>query len=237
MSKTTNKIGQICTHEEFEQFKSIQEGLGFLLDRQADRTDSAYSYKQTEVLEKAKDFWPRLEQICDALNIRLEIDLEDLKKAVFGFEPLHGEESTAICCNSPYVGMPMFRVIPLEEERVKRVAKRNLDAVMVHLRKYVGGTDEKISVGTKAPETEQKTAINVNISGGVQADNLQIGHDSSIHRRTGTQQKTKGILKKSLKIGSTIVVSIIAAVVADIFADFGLIKIIKSVVYSIFTTK
>jgi len=80
----------------------------------------------------------------------------------------------------------------------------------------------------KPTETGQKATINVNISGGVKAENLQIGHDSSIHSQTRTHQKNKGILKKSLKIGGAIIVSIVAAVVTDVLGDFGLIKGIEA---------
>ena len=117
---------------------------------------------------------------------------------------------------------------------------RTLDHVQADLaskppeQKPIEASGGKADLPNEKPvEAEQKAAINVNISGDVKAENLQIGHDSSIHRQTGTQQKNKGILKKSLKIGGAIIVSIVAAVVTDILGDFGLIEGIKAFIYRI----
>ena len=211
MSKNTNNIIQICTHKEFELFKSIHEGLAFLFDGKADKINSAYSYKQTEVFEKAKDFWPRLEQICEAVNISLEIDLKEFKNAVFGFEPFYGQKAEAICCNSPYIGMPMSKVMLLEEEHLKRVAKRNLDKVMLHLRKYVSETDERISEAKRQKEKKQK--------------NLTL--------RQSTWIWIKRIPRWIFGLIVAVFVAVIAGIIVDIFADLGLLDIIKSVIYRI----
>ena len=81
--------------------------------------------------------------------------------------------------------------------------------------------------GGKIKEEGEKPTINVNISGDVKAENLQIGHDSHIHKQNRNEKKNKRILKKVLKILGAIIVSIIAAVVTDILGDFGLIESIK----------
>jgi len=49
-----------------------------------------------------------------------------------------------------------------------------------------------------------RTMLNVNIFGDVQAGNLQIGHGASIQENVGTEKKNKGIFKKLLKIISVI---------------------------------
>jgi hypothetical protein len=54
-------------------------------------------------------------------------------------------------------------------------------------------------------EIGQKATINVNISGDIQAENLQIGHDSSIQKQTVTREKKSGGVKKILKIIAAIV--------------------------------
>jgi hypothetical protein len=102
---------------------------------------------------------------------------------------------------------------------------------------------------TKPPDGEQpidgsgkgeKGSVNVvNISAkNVRVKNIQQArHDASIHEQLVIDKKKKSILKKALKIIGTIIASLFVALVTDIFADFGFIKLIKSLVYRIFTTK
>lgn len=58
---------------------------------------------------------------------------------------------------------------------------------------------------TPAKDEKEKAAINVHISGDVQAESVQIGHDSSIQKQTVTGEKKRGGVKKLLKIIAAIV--------------------------------
>lgn len=88
----------------------------------------------------------------------------------------------------------------------------------------------------KLTEIEQKTApakiINIGnfkgVLGDIQAENVQTGDYSSIHKQPVTAEKKKGIIKKILKIIGAIVVAVIAAIVVDFFADFGWLQSIKA---------
>jgi len=100
--------------------------------------------------------------------------------------------------------------------------------------------------GTEKPEgTEEKATsakiINIEnfkgILGDVQAGNLQIAQDASIHEQSVIKEKKKGILRRLLKIIGAIVVGIIVTVVTDILGDFGWIERIKTIVHNILTNK
>lgn len=89
-------------------------------------------------------------------------------------------------------------------------------------------------------ETEQKGAINVNISGDVKAENLQIGHDASIHKQAGTEQnksptKCRGIWIWLNKIPRWIygLVVFLAALLTCIGYLLGWLGPIKAFMYKI----
>jgi hypothetical protein len=75
------------------------------------------------------------------------------------------------------------------------------------------------------------------VLGDVQAENVQTGDYASIHKQPVTEEKKKGIIKKTLKIIGAIVIgiisSLIAAILIDIFGDFGWIVKIKTIIYHI----
>jgi hypothetical protein len=73
----------------------------------------------------------------------------------------------------------------------------------------------------QTPSETEKGNVNVNIFGGVQAGNLQIAQDASIHEQSVTEEKKKGIVRKVLKIVGAIIVGIIASLLADILCGFG----------------
>ena len=70
----------------------------------------------------------------------------------------------------------------------------------------------------------------------VQAEIVQTGDHSSIHKQTITGEKKKGIIRKILKIIvkviSAIVIGIIVAIVIDILGDFGWLQSIKEFIYN-----
>jgi len=70
-----------------------------------------------------------------------------------------------------------------------------------------------------------------------QAENLQIGDNSSIQKGVRAEDKKKGILKRILGYIGTIIIGIIAAVITDILGDFGCIKQIKIIIHNILTPK
>lgn len=73
---------------------------------------------------------------------------------------------------------------------------------------------------------EEKAAINVHISGDVQAENLQIGDYASIHKQAKTEKKNKGTVKRLLKIIGA-VIGFLAALLG-IFHYLGWLEPIKA---------
>lgn len=71
------------------------------------------------------------------------------------------------------------------------------------------------------------------VLGDIQAENVQTGDYSSIHKQPITAERKRGIIKKILKIVGAIVVAVIAAIVVDIFADFGWLQSIKEFIYNL----
>lgn len=150
-----------CTREEFLRIKSIHKGLNFLIDHKSKKTDSAYSHRQTKVFEDIKDFWPRLNQISRLLNVPLEIGLNDFKVAIFGSKRLSKAEAKIIYSKPLYNGqeLPMDDVIATEEERLRLIAKENLDELMVDLCKHFKRTKhtetkQQIKRVKESPKTE-----------------------------------------------------------------------------------
>lgn len=70
----------------------------------------------------------------------------------------------------------------------------------------------------------------------IQAEIVQTGDHSSIHKQTIAGEKKKGIIRKILKIIvkviSAIVIGIIVAIVIDILGDFGWLQSIKEFIYN-----
>jgi hypothetical protein len=114
--------------------------------------------------------------------------------------------------------------------------------ILHNLRSFLGLKQRRIKelqadlASTKPAEKEQKAPINVHMEN-VQAKNLQIGHDASIHEQQITEEKKKGIFIRLLKVIGAIVVAVIAAIVVDIFADFGWLQSIKAFIYNILWPK
>jgi hypothetical protein len=78
---------------------------------------------------------------------------------------------------------------------------------------------------------EGKDNVNVNIYGDVKAGNLQIAHDASIHKRSITAEKKKGILIRLLKIIGAIV-GFLAALLG-ILNYLGWLEPIKAFIHNI----
>jgi predicted nucleotidyltransferase len=85
------------------------------------------------------------------------------------------------------------------------------------------------------PETGLQPNVNVNIYGDVQAGNLQIAHDASIHEQPIAKEKKKGSIKKLLKI-IVAIPTFIAAVLA-ILHYLGLLEPIKTFISKILWPK
>ena len=68
------------------------------------------------------------------------------------------------------------------------------------------------------------------VLGDVQAENVQTGDHSSIHKPPVTEKKEKGIFRKLLKIIGIVIVAIIAAIVVDILGDLGWLESIKNLI-------
>jgi len=86
---------------------------------------------------------------------------------------------------------------------------------------------------------EDKPDVNIHISGGIQAENVQIGNHASIHKQPKAEERPKfSILgwmrKKIYHLLGVIIASLFVAILIDIFGDLGWLQQIKAFIYSIF---
>ena len=115
------------------------------------------------------------------------------------------------------------------------------------------GEQQEQPAGTGQDTTsdkEEKADINIHISGGIQAENVQIGNHSSIQKQPRAEDKNEGrakigwlfkkitgwIFKKTSHFICAIIVAVfvtvVATVVVDILADFGWLETIKAFIYN-----
>jgi len=88
-----------------------------------------------------------------------------------------------------------------------------------------------------APSTIHIQNSNVIMGDVNQPGNLQVGDRTQIQEINTGEEKNKGILKKVLKIGGTIIVGLFIAFLADIFANLGWTERITELIYRIFSSK
>jgi hypothetical protein len=221
MNKTMNNIDQICTHDEFERFRYFHELFARLMK------DHNLPKKQLDQLfEDVNNFEKVIVPIAQKIGIDLSKHTETIndiwEQLGIWPDPLDvpffvGDEYGEAISN--YVGEQENRLDAWKESIA------DIDKVMVKL--YASQPEDKNQV----PILIQNSNI---ISGSInQADNLQVGDDPQINEINIKEENNKGILIKVMKIGGTIVLSIIAAVVTDILGDFGMIESIKTIIYRI----
>jgi hypothetical protein len=79
-------------------------------------------------------------------------------------------------------------------DRIKGRLEKALDSVKADL---AGKKPTEKEQGATPAKKEEKGSVNVNIFGDVQAGNLQIAQDASIHEQSVIKEKKKGILRKT----------------------------------------
>jgi hypothetical protein len=110
----------------------------------------------------------------------IQKDFDDLYKKAKGVDHERSEsggEANILKCQAQAAAKKLAKKLWLLEDIDKSCSKQT-------------------EIKKESAETEQKATINVNISGDVQAENLQIGHDATIKKGVMAGEKKKGILRR-----------------------------------------
>jgi len=226
MSETADNAGQICTQEEFERLKSIHERFNQYVQDEDNLPPGEFE----KLFDDIEEFWPRIVDIGREAGVDLSDKLETMISILQGPVLTHPSVYVGKWRGGPDWALDDAIAGEFAEYEAKLKERRelitDLDKVMVNL--YASQPKDKNQVPIFNIQNSNVILGNIH-----QPGNLQVGDHPQIQKITVNEEKNKGILKKSLKIGGALIVSIVAAVVTDILGDFGLIEGIKTFVYRI----
>ena len=175
----------------------------------------------------------------DAIVKTLDETLQTCRARGLGPEEAYIRETAALL--DGYLIDPIYRCMATIDWRIrgkgnpKSVGRRDVTDEIAEMVKFLDKCKDEMIQGIKAAETQQNTAVakegkgdvNVNIFGDVQAGNLQIAQDASIHDQSVIKEKKRDLVRKALKIVGAIIVGIIGSLLADILCGFGWFERIK----------
>lgn len=175
----------------------------------------------------------------DAIVKTLDNTLETCRARGLKPEEPYIRETAALL--DGYLIDPIYRCMATIDWRIrgkgnpKSVGRRDVTDEIAEMVKFLDKCKDEMIQGIKAAETQQNTAVakegkgdvNVNIFGDVQAGNLQIAQDASIHDQSVIKEKKRDLVRKALKIVGAIIVGIIGSLLADILCGFGWFERIK----------
>lgn len=152
---------KICSKEEFEQFVSIYKRFKQII-KGPEQNLGDFSYKQTELVNDVREFWPKIARIVAGLVQRLGVniawdsdDLEVIEKVIYG--DVIPFKWGPICYDDP---PPFFdrrhEFNAAETKRRRRWCERYFDLIMINLCKHFGLKKEVIAEESDKSRTRKE---------------------------------------------------------------------------------
>jgi len=231
MGKTKNNIVQICTKEEFDQFKSFHE-----LFKELMREHDLSSEKFDQLFEYVNDFESQIVPIAKKVGV----DLSKHAGAIVEIWEQLGSlpdpyDTKGISFSGDEYGEAASNYLYEQEYRLHacKDAIADLDKVMVALYDSQPKNSEPIEKMAKVFEAFLEH----------RKDSLEVGRSTETERKVTSQLKNiiGWIFKKTWHLICAIIIAVVAAIIAaiivDIFADLGWIEWIKTIFHNILTPK
>ncbi|MBW7991715.1 MAG: hypothetical protein FVQ84_17100 [Planctomycetes bacterium] len=231
MSENANEIDRICTHEEFERFKSIYERFTKLVSEKAILSDDEFWELSNDLGDDIEEFWPKLIEAGKELGIDLSDKLQPLIDILEeGANPVH--PSTYV---NSWVGGPDWA---FDDAVAGEFAE--YEAKLKDRRELIADLDKvMVNIYALQPKDKNQGPIyniqnsNIILGDVDQPGNLQIGNHPPIQEISVKGDEKKGILKRLCKIIGPIIVGIIVFIITDILGDLGYVQRIKDFIYRI----